>query len=81
MTTMEPIVFILRSGKDHNQYGDPYQFTATVVKIGKTAHVYAGVGTIHSRSQVRDLLIQHGFEDVAWERIENGNVTELRYSL
>ena len=81
MTTLEPIVFLLRSGEDHHKYGDPYQFTATVVRIGSTAHIYAGVGTIPKRNEIRDVLKQHGFDSVMWERIENGMLFELDFKL
>jgi len=81
MTTLEPIVFLLRSGEDHHKYGDPYQFTATVVKIGSTAHIYAGVGTSPKRSEIREVLRQYGFDQAMWERIENGILSELNFKL
>jgi hypothetical protein len=77
MTTLEPLIYLLRDGPDHHRHGDPYQFSASVVRIGDTAHIYAASGRRPNLANIRDALLAAGFTVVEWERIDNGKVRTI----
>lgn len=70
--TLEPVAFVLRAGPDHHHYGDPFDFSATVIGLGKTAHVFGATGTLPPKSAIRAALAAAGFREVKWERIITG---------
>ena len=81
MTTLEPLVYLLRDGPEHEIHGDPYRFSASVVRIGDTAHIYAASGRRPNIGNIRAALIAAGFTSVEWERIENGEERKIKIDL
>ncbi len=81
MTTLEPLVYLLRDGPEHEIHGDPYRFSASVVRIGDTAHIYAASGYRPNIGHIRAALIAAGFTSVEWERIENGEERSIKIEL
>ena len=38
--TLTPVVYVLRAGPEHEEYGDPYEFAATVAVVDGTAYLH-----------------------------------------
>jgi hypothetical protein len=79
--TLDPIVFTLRVGVDHHKYGDPYTFSATVLRVGKTAHIVGGCGELATPFAWRKALKNAGFTRVCWERMVDGTLVPYEYDL
>lgn len=83
MITLTPIVWTVRTGKEHRMYGDPYEGVATVQMCGDVAHISAACNNLPLRDQVElsRKLKSLGFVAVIFERIKNGETHYLRREL
>lgn len=80
-TTLDPIVFTLRAGTSHHKYGDPYTFSATILKVGKTAHIVGASGRLTTIPEMRKVLRDAGFTRICWERMIDGALVPYEYDL
>ena len=72
---VEWITGVLRVGTRYQRYGDPYEFSCTVVKKGDKVELIGGVGTV-TRSMwkaIRKTFFSDGITDAYWDR-ENTTV-------
>lgn len=69
--TITPVVCTLRCGDRHDEYGDPYEFSATVCVRGDTAYICGGSGRWNHewRTEVADALRALGVRGVEYERL------------
>lgn len=81
--TLTPIVWTVRCGGDHAQYGDPYDGVATVQRCGEAAHVSAACGALPLTDQVElsRMLRGMGFAAVVFERIKDCEMRTMRRKL
>ena len=70
--TLKPIVYVLRGGENHEKHGDPWEFVASVQRIGDVAYIEGGRGELPPIAEIRQILRREGFTQAKWERIENG---------
>lgn len=73
----------IRLGSEHSKYGDPYEAILTVQRIGDTAHLSGGCGTMPRRAQ-RDILCllkAAGITRLVWERIKDGQRKSVEVSV
>lgn len=71
MVTIEPIIYIVRIGKDNHSFGDPYTTVCTAIKISPdTIRIVALVGgiTTQQAKQLYKEFIKLGFKHIIWER-------------
>ena len=80
---LEPVVLILRAGKNLERFGDPYEFTATIHLHDGTAHVVAGIGEISLGviAELRGEFKAMGIREVAWSRMKNGKKRNFSYRM
>lgn len=75
--TIEWTQGIIRAGSSHHKYGDPYEFSACVIMLNKTAYVLGAVGE-SAMGSFRDLeaaIVGAGAEKIVWWRIKDGKQT------
>ena len=83
MITLTPIVWTVRSGHAHAEYGDPYEGVATVQRCGDEAHVSAACGRLPIEAQIelcRELKGM-GFSAIVFERLKDGKMQTKRRKL
>lgn len=83
MITLTPIVWTVRSGPAHAEYGDPYEGVATVQRCGAMAHVSAACGRLPVDAQIelcRELKGM-GFSAIVFERVKDGEFCRCRREL
>lgn len=83
MITLTPIVWTVRCGGGHAQYGDPYEGVATVQRCGDVAHVSAACGALPITAQVELSrgLKGMGFSAIVFERVKDGEMRTIRRKL
>ena len=83
MITLTPIVWTVRTGSEHEQYGDPYEGVATVQRCGDVAHVSAACGRLPMTDQVElsRTLREMGFVAIVFERAVKGEMCHCRREL
>lgn len=83
MLTLTPIVWTVRCGGDHAQYGDPYEGVATVQRCGGVAHVSAACGALPITAQVElsRMLKGMGFSAIVFEMVKDGEVRTMKRKL
>ena len=81
--TLTPIIWTVRCGGDHAQYGDPYEGVATVQRCGDVAHVSAACGAlpISDQCELSRMLREMGFAAVVFERVKDGEMRTIRRKL
>lgn len=67
---LEPTVAVLRVGDELNGYGDPYEFSATVIIRGRQAEIVGGAGRfdLKWRRAICAELRAWGIDEVIFER-------------
>jgi hypothetical protein len=67
---LEPTVAVLRVGEELNEYGDPYEFSATVIIRGRQAEIVGGAGRFDPnwRHAISKELRAWGIDEVIFER-------------
>jgi hypothetical protein len=67
---LEPVTAVLRLGKDLQEYGDPYEFSATVIIRGHQAELVGGAGKFDPkwRRDVCEALLGWGITEVVFDR-------------
>ena len=80
MLTLTPIVWTVRAGLAHEQYGDPYDGVATVQRCGDVAHVSAACGKlpINDQCELSRMLREMGFAEIIFETVKDGGMRKLR---
>ena len=78
----EPIKrsILLRCGPGMIRYGDPYSFCVSVaIRENRTAYLFGACGRtyIGMRKEIREKLVEMGFERVMWERRRNGEIKKV----
>ena len=83
MITLTPIVWTVRTGSEHAQYGDPYDGVATVQRCGDVAHVSAACGRLPIDAQIElcRTLREMGFTAIEFERSKDGVMCRCRREL
>ena len=83
MLTFTPIVWTVRAGTAHEQYGDPYDGVATVQRCGDVAHVSAACGKLPMSDQIElcRVLREMGFTAIEFERARDGAMCHCRREL
>jgi hypothetical protein len=67
---LEPTVAVLRIGDELNGYGDPYEFSATVIIRGRQAEIVGGSGRFDPkwRHAIWAELRAWGVDEIIFER-------------
>ena len=67
---LEPTVAVLRVGDELNEYGDPYEFSATVLIRGRRAEIVGGAGRFDPkwRRAISQELRAWGIDEVVFDR-------------
>ena len=76
MISVEPQIFTIRGGAEHEKFGDPYTFVVTAVKDGEDSIRFVGlVGkpTLREFKKIRDYFISIGIIKADWERAGTEN--------
>lgn len=83
MLTLTPIVWQVRAGLTHEQYGDPYDGVATVQRCGDVAHVSAACGRLPITDQIElcRTLREMGFVAIEFDRSKDGVMCHCRREL
>ena len=83
MITLTPILWTVRTGSEHAQYGDPYEGVATVQRCGDEAHVSAACGKLPMTDQVElsRVLREMGFTAIVFERVVDGEMRHCQREL
>jgi hypothetical protein len=74
MISIDPQFWIIRGGKDHFKYGDPFSFSVTAVKISEEAVEFRGLNGKISLADAKEIKKQFeamGFKKGIWERKKN----------
>lgn len=82
MVTVEPVVFVLRIGPDHNKLGDPYTTACTGIKQMDGSVELVALNGNFSReifTKIEDKLIKAGFTIARWKRIKDGVVRTVEH--
>lgn len=69
--SLEPIVFIARTGPDHEKFGDKFNTVCTLVKIDDETLMIKGlVGEIDTKlfKDLKRIIQNFGFTKLTWER-------------
>ena len=67
------LIGIIRAGAEHEEYGDPYEFS-TIVIIKDSVAIFKGAVSVTKfnilaiRNKLRALLKELGVKEVRWER-------------
>ena len=83
MITLTPILWTVRTGLAHEQYGDPYEGVATVQRCGDVAHISAACGKLPMSDQIElcRTLREMGFAAIEFERVRDGALCHCRREL
>lgn len=77
----EVLTLMIREGKDHYEFGDPFTFTALILIDGGVAHIKGANGPLPSRKDIQlfceDLKKLYGVKTLKWERLKNGEVKSV----
>lgn len=65
-------IFLMRSGRNHKVYGDPYTFSAVWLVNGPHAEIIGGYGHLFDIREMKAAARQHGVEFATWERCLSG---------
>lgn len=71
----------IRGGKNFRHYGDPYESSAMVSRVGGTAYISGWVGPPIDWREMFDKLRVMGCTEVAWERKKYRKSRWARFSL
>ena len=77
--SIEWVTGIIRGGKDHHKFGDPYEFSCTILKDRDTVYLKGAVGHLytHFRSELREEFVKEGIKKVLWETKENNGTYKI----
>jgi hypothetical protein len=75
-TTFEHIqaehIYLLRSGAEHKNFGDPYTVSMICLVNGRTAELKGGYGRFMDIQGIKAAGKQIGIERITWERCLSG---------
>ena len=74
---VEWIVGVVRAGPEFKDFGDPYEFSCTVIRRGDECEIIGASGkfTITNYKAVREALESAGIKAAHWERSTGKQVT------
>jgi hypothetical protein len=67
--TLEVKAFILRVGKEHKIYGDPYEFSATVTCFNGVAHIEGATEVSPDWKSIVKVLQAEKIHTIEWDRV------------
>lgn len=69
--SLEPLIMIVRAGRDHHKFGDPFEFVATIMIDGGVAHIKGANGELPSKDTIKSffnkLKSEYGVKKFKWE--------------
>jgi hypothetical protein len=67
---IEWVAGVLRAGPEAHQHGDPFTFSATIIKRGDTVEVIGATGRIPPGGlrKFKELLATEGVTKIIWDR-------------
>lgn len=74
MISIDPQFWIIRGGDEHHEYGDPFTFSVTAVKISEDTIEFRGlVGkvSIKDAKKIKEVFNALGFTKGIWDRKKN----------
>ena len=73
---VEWIVGVIRAGPEFKDFGDPYEFSCTVIRRGDTCEIIGASGRMFPglRVQLRKLLDEQGIKHCVWDRARGKHV-------
>lgn len=78
---IEPLVLLVRAGKETDSFGDSYNFAATVTLDNGVAHIKGASGEMPDMTTTKaffaDLKNRYGAKKIVWERIKDGKVKKV----
>lgn len=68
--SIEWVIGVVRAGRNFSSFGDPYDFSCTVILRGETAELIGASGRfdMRFRQPLIELLKERGVKRVSWER-------------
>jgi hypothetical protein len=72
--TLEVKVFILRVGKEHKIYGDPYEFSATVTCFNGVAHIEGATEVSPDWKSIVKVLQAEKIHTIEWDRVMDDGI-------
>lgn len=72
--SLEPIVYCLRAGPEHQKYGDPFTVSCVVSQINDFAYLFGFVSSDiwRERNYIVEALRRVGVRTIVSQRIKNG---------
>lgn len=72
----EWIVGVIRAGPEFKDFGDPYEFSCTVLRRGDTCEIIGASGklTMATYRALREMLEGHGIKVAVWDRVSGKHV-------
>lgn len=78
---IEPLVLLVRAGKETDSFGDSYNFAATIVIDNGIVHIKGASGVMPDMSIVKDFFLdlknKYGAKKIVWKRIKNDDVKKV----
>lgn len=73
---VEWIAGVIRAGPEFKDFGDPYEFSCTVLRRGDTCEIIGASGklTMETYRAVRTMLSETGIKRVIWDRARGKRV-------
>ena len=67
---LEPVMAVLRAGESFSEFGDAYEFSASVVIRGHRAEIVGAAGRFNAkwRKEVLEALFAWGITELVYER-------------
>lgn len=77
---VEWVVGVVRAGSQFKKYGDPYEFSCTVIRRGEVAEIVGASGRFDRSiyESVRAALLAEGITEAIWERKNSGGTRSRR---
>uniref|UniRef100_A0A6M3KGZ3 Uncharacterized protein n=1 Tax=viral metagenome TaxID=1070528 RepID=A0A6M3KGZ3_9ZZZZ len=81
--TLTPVVYVLRAGPEHEEYGDPYEFAATVTVVDGTAYLQGAAAKMDLKTgkAIVTALKQQGIRRIKWEKKTGGTTIKRDYGI
>ena len=77
--SFEPVIGVLRAGNEHKEFGDKFEFSATVVILDKEAFIKGATGKFSKKhfDEIKRMFAEMGLKKVIWERKKSGNIKNV----
>ena len=73
---VEWIVGVVRAGPEFKDFGDPYEFSATIIRRGDTCEIIGASGKTFPglKAALRKMLADQGIKHCVWDRARGKRV-------